>query len=268
MYKLIAVDIDGTLLNSEKVITPKTLSALLSAQKKRARLAIATGRPPKAVENIACKLRLEEFGGYVIGFNGATILSAQKQWEVIYRRDFPTELLTEICEIVKGRKVGISSYEGDEIIVGNYMTEYALRNSRMLGLKARFIDSMAQYVNFPVGKCLFSGEPQELAWLKGELESRFGDRLAVFNSESFLLEAVAAGVDKGSALRILAQEIGAGREECMAFGDNDNDIPILKYAGLGVAMGNSSQNAKLSADLVTLSNDEDGIAEVLNRYFV
>lgn len=265
MFKIIAVDIDGTLLNSQKEITENTLNTLLAVQQKGVKLIIATGRSPYGVRMIAEQLQLARFGGYITGCNGAVAVNAQDIEKPLYNEKFPLECLPDICKIIKDREVGISTYEGNSIVVGNCLTKYILRNAQMLAMPYKFVGDFPAYVTFPVNKCLLSGEPEEIAELEGTISKRFEGTVSAFRSEAFLLEMVRAGVNKGAALKFIAESLGVQRKECMAFGDNDNDIPMIKYAGTGVAMENAVTGAKSVADIIAPSNDNDGVAEIIKK---
>lgn len=266
MYKIISLDVDGTLLNSKKEITENTLDTLLDIQKKGVKLVIATGRFPYGVRDIAGKLQLERFGGYIIGCNGALAVSAAEPEKPLFNKYFPRECLPEICEIIKGREVGISCYQGNSIVVGNFLTKYILCNAHMLGTFCEFKEDFPQYVDFPVHKVLLSGEPDVISELEKIISQRFEENVSVFRSESFLLEIVKSGVNKGEALKYIAGVLGIRLENCIAFGDNDNDVAMISCAGTGVAMSNATVKVKAAADIIAPSNDSDGVARIIKIF--
>ncbi len=266
MFRLIATDIDGTLLNSKKEITERTQRALIAVQQRGVKLVIATGRPECAVKAFSERLMLEKFGGYIMSFNGAKIVSAAQPEKPLLEKRFPAEYLPEICELIKGEDVGISGYEGDTIIAANRLTAYTVNNSKILGLPCKYVgENLSEYVNFPINKCLLSGAPEVISRVGLALRERFYGRLSCFCSEPFLLEIVSPDVSKGAALAFLAEKLSVADSECMAFGDNDNDVSMIKYAGMGIAMSNGSFNAKQAARIIAESNDNDGLALAVEK---
>lgn len=264
-YKIMVLDIDGTLTNSEKKITPKTHDALIDYQKRGGRVAIASGRPTKGVLPYAEQLELKKYGGFIMPFNGGKIISC-KDGKTVFSQTLPLELLPEICEELYKTDIAIGTYEGDKLIVGNKANKYTKIESTIIGLEIKEVEDFVSYVNFDVNKCLLSGEPDKVAELEKILSKRVGDRLGVFRSEPFFLEIVPKGVDKANSIDKLIKPLGIKTEECIACGDGFNDITMVEYAGLGVGMANANEKLKEIADFITKSNDEDGIAYVLEIF--
>ena len=127
----------------------------------------------------------------------------------------------------------------------------------------RFLDT----INFPVPKCLIVGDPEPLAALEQKMRQDLEGQMNVFRSEPFFLELVPQGIDKAKSLAVLLEEIHLKREEMIAVGDGFNDLSMIRFAGLGVAMANAQEVVKQEADYITLSNEEDGVAAVVDRFF-
>lgn len=264
-YKAVVLDIDGTLVNSQKQITKKTLDVLTKIRNEGKTVVIASGRPPQGVMPYAKKLGFDKTGGYILSFNGGRITQV-KTGETIYNRCFPNEYLPEICEIIKDYRVTINTYENDTIVTSGNLNNYSSVEADIIGLETNFVDDFAAYVNFEVNKCLLSGEPEDIIKLEKILKKKYEGKLDVYRSEEFFLELVPLGVDKARSIDILLKSLGCKREECMACGDGYNDLTMIKYAGLGVAMGNAQDEIKAAADFVTLSNDNDGVAYAIERF--
>lgn len=264
-YKIMVLDIDGTLTNSKKAITQNTLDALFDYQQRGGKIALASGRPTKGVEPYAKQLRLDEFGGYMLSFNGGMVTDC-KSGEIIYSKTFPLEYIPQICDEVYKTNVGINTYEGGTLIAGNCVNEYTEFEAKIIGLDIKKVDNFAQYVNFNINKCLLSGEPDEVVPLLEKLKQRLDGKLGIFRSEPFFIEVVPNGIDKAASIDALLKSCGIKTEECIACGDGFNDISMIKYAGLGVAMSNACDEAKAAADFITLSNDEDGVANVVKEF--
>nr|HPH64060.1 HAD-IIB family hydrolase [Paludibacteraceae bacterium] len=130
------------------------------------------------------------------------------------------------------------------------------------------VDDFVETVTEPVTKCLMVGDGDYMAKVEKEMNDMFGDRLNVYRSEPFFLEIMPQHVDKAFSLSKLLEHLGLTKEEMVACGDGFNDLSMIKYAGLGVAMGNAQPVVKESADYVTLSNDEDGVASVVDEFIL
>ena len=264
-YKVIVLDIDGTLVNSQKEITKKTFDVLTKMQDEGKTVVIASGRPPQGVLPYAKKLGFDKRDGYILSFNGGRITRVNNG-EIVYNKCFPNECLPEICEIIKDYRVTINTYENDTIVSSGNINKYSNVEADIIGLETNFVDDFASYVDFKVNKCLLSGEPEDIIKLEKILKEKYEGKLDVYRSEEFFLELVPLGVDKARSIDILLKSLGCKREECMACGDGYNDLTMIKYAGLGVAMGNAQDEIKAAADFVTLSNDNDGVAYAIERF--
>lgn len=264
-YKIMVLDIDGTLTNSEKKITQKTHDALIDYQERGGKIAIASGRPTKGVIPYAEKLELEKYGGFVMPFNGGRIINC-KSGETVFSANLPLEVLPEICKEVYKTNIGINTYEGDNLIVGNGVNKYTKIESSIIGLDIKEVEDFTAYVNFDVNKCLLSGDPNEVIKLEKVLSKSLGDKLGIFRSEPFFLEVVPKGIDKALSIDRLIKTLGIKTEECIACGDGFNDITMVDYAGLGVGMANANEKLKAVANFITKSNDEDGIAYVVEKF--
>lgn len=263
-YKIISLDIDGTLTNSEKVITEKTRQHLIEFQENGGKVILASGRPVHGILPHAETLKLKEYGGYILAFNGGCVIDC-KTGDILFQQTFPRELLPEICEIIKDYPVGINTYEGSDIIVGNNINRYTELEARINGMGIKYVEDFVGYVRFDINKCLLQGEPEDILKLEKILSEKYRGRLGVFKSEAFFLEIVPEGIDKALSIDRLLKMVGIRTEECIACGDGFNDISMIRYAGLGVAMSNAKEPVKQAADYITLSNDEDGIAHLLKK---
>lgn len=263
-FRIISLDIDGTLTNSEKVITERTRKYLTDFQENGGRVILASGRPTAGIMPHAKTLQLERFGGYILSYNGGCAIDCASG-EVMFMQKLVPDIIPGICDIIKDYPVGINTYEGDKIIAGNMINEYTKLESRINGMEISFTEDFPGYVSFDVNKCLLSGEPEVIIELEKILNKKYGDIAGIFRSEAFFLEIVPKGIDKAASIDRLLNMTGYRTEECIACGDGYNDISMLRYAGLGVAMSNAKAPVKDAADYVTLSNDEDGIAHLLKK---
>jgi len=267
MKKLLAVDLDGTLTDSEKKITSRTREALQEMQEAGHILALATGRPEPGVMPLAQELELKKYGGYVIACNGGLIVDC-KTWEKVYEKTLPRELVAEIFDFAEELGIGIYTYASRGIVAGSRHDRYMEYASHINHLEIIHPDNPMDLVTEPAAKCMGT-VPEEFApEVKEKLRERFGDRITILRSEPFFVEMIPKGVDKAQGIAVLLERLGLAREDVIACGDGFNDISMVKYAGLGVAMANAQDSVKEAADVVTLSNDEDGVARVIEEYIL
>lgn len=267
-YKILVLDIDGTLTNSKKEITTSTKNALYAMQVAGYQVAIASGRPTAGVEPIARECKLDEYGGYILSFNGARVVRFSTG-EILYNNTLPQQFIPQIYEIAKERGVGMITYDpNDNLITGTRTDKYMELEARINRRDIYQVRDFIGAIQFPVNKCLISGEPEVLAPLTEELQKRYYGVLNIYRSEPFFLEIMPPMVDKAHALERLLPSLGISRNECVCCGDGYNDITMLQYAGLGVAMANAQMEVREAADIITLSNDEDGLVPVICTYFL
>ncbi len=266
-YRLLVLDIDGTVTNSQKVVTPKTREAIIQLQEKGIPVAIASGRPHQGIAPIAEVLEFEKYGGYVLAFNGARIIN-WKTKEIVYSKYLPASLPKKLQKDAVKNGVGIVTYtEHDTLLSGTDNIEYSQIESRICHLPIEYSDDYGRDVTFPVNKCIFSGDPDDMGRMEPEIQEKYGHEAEVFRSEDFYLEVMPKNVDKAYCLEKLNEILGISREETVCCGDSYNDLTMLQYAGLGVAMENAKEEVKMIADYITGSNDEDGIVQVIEKFF-
>lgn len=266
-YKVLVLDIDGTLTNSKKEITPRTKNALIRAQEKGVVIALASGRPSPGIVHVAEELELSKYGGYVLSFNGAVITNYQTK-EVVFEKVLPDGIVPILYNESKYAGVSIVSYLDDVIVTEtpeNKYIEYEAFLNRMQVVK---VDDFVDTLRSPVTKCLMVGEPELLVKEEERLKKKLGDRLNVYRSEPFFLEIMPQHIDKAYSLSKLLKHLNLTKEQMIACGDGFNDRSMIEYAGLGVAMCNAQPEVKAVADLVTLTNDEDGVALVVEDYLL
>lgn len=266
-YEVLVLDIDGTLTNSKKEITPRTLEAVITAQEEGIKVVIASGRPTPGIREVAKKVKLEQYGGYILSFNGGKIINAQTK-EVIYNETLPREMIPSIYEEAIANQVGIITYEGDDAIAGNGIDKYNELEARINGIGLKEVEDFPNYVRFPVNKCLLTGEPDHMAQVEEHMKERFGNFLNIYRSEPFFVEVMPQNIDKAYSLGKLLKHLGLDRTQMIACGDGFNDLSMIKYAGLGVAMANAQEAVKEEANYITASNDEDGVAQVIYKFML
>lgn len=264
-YKLIVLDLDGTLTNSQKVITPRNRETLIRVQEQGVRLVLASGRPTYGIVPLANELRMNEFGGFILSYNGGEIINWETG-EMIYENVLPNDVVPILYESARNHHLSILTYDGAEIVTENSKDPYVEKEAFLNKMAVRETNDFLTDITLPVAKCLIVGDADKLIPLESELSLRLQGKINVFRSEPYFLELVPQGIDKAQSLAVLLKEPGISREEIIAIGDGYNDLSMIKFAGLGIAMGNAQEPVKKAADYITLSNEEDGVAEAIDRH--
>ena len=264
-YKLIALDIDGTLTNSKKEITPRTRYALLEAQAQGKRLVLASGRHPIGVYPIARDLCMDSYGGYIMSFNGGKIIDCTTDRTIVTKL-FPREYLPDIISVLQDSNITVITWDDKRIFANDTVNDYTYVEKDVLKTEMVVVEDFVSKIKFDINKILLAGEPDELDEYQKILSKRYDGLLEIYKSAPYFLELMPFGVSKGSMLPLLLDHLGINRDELMAFGDHYNDLTMIGYAGMGVAMGNGEAEVKKIANYVCPSNDDDGIAETLNKF--
>lgn len=267
--KLIAMDMDGTLLDSRQRLTAGNVEALKLAEKKGVKLAICSGRCAGDSALFALENGFEDMA--ILGLNGGYCLENPR--EAAYANHVMDGETAKRClRLAREANVTVGCFLQNRIAVFEGDTP----NRELFWSGSWGDDPLAPvYLNgeeafrnaFPdgVNKMVFIDETREkLPLFRKKLESL--PQLDVTSSWWNNLELMPRGIEKGHAVRELAEKLGLSRDEVMAIGDYDNDLGMLRYAGYSVAMANASENVKNSARYHTLSNDEDGVAAAIHRF--
>ncbi|MGI5959775.1 MAG: Cof-type HAD-IIB family hydrolase [Massiliimalia sp.] len=264
-YRVLVLDIDGTLTNSQKEVTPKTRQALETVQKNGVTVVLASGRPFPGIEPIAKEIGLPEYGGYILSFNGGNISNA-RDGKVVYQKTLPTPVIPRLTQFAKEHGIGILSYDKEAIVTSDPENPYVQIESRINKMPVRKVEDLSAYLTYPTNKCLMVGDGE----LMGNLEpvaAKLFPELNIYRSEPYFLECMPQSIDKAHSLEKLLDYLGYTKEQMVACGDGFNDLSMIEYAGLGVAMSNAQPVVKQAADYITGSNDHDGVAMVISRFF-
>ena len=261
-YKLIAMDLDGTLNSDEKKITPRTREALMAAQNRGIRLVLASARPSPGLFKERDILRLQDHGGILMSYNGGRIVDAGTG-RVLFETAMGREAARACLQFLEKLPVtpilddGVRFYVTDPL---GYKVSYECENNRM---ECTQVDNLADFLCFDPIKILMSVQPEGLSEVQETIRKALPENLTVVQTAPFYLEIIPKIINKGQGLRDVCAALGIDPAETIAFGDAANDIPMLQAAGLGVAMGNAQEVVKQAADQVTDTNNRDGIAKLL-----
>ena len=264
-YKLLVLDVDGTLLNDEREISKRTLAALLKVQQMGVRIVLASGRPTYGLMPLAKTLELGNYGGFVLSYNGCQIIKAQNG-EILFERRINPEMLPYLEKKARKNGFAIFTYHDGTLIAARPDNEYIKNEALLNNLKIIREDEFSTAIDFAPCKCmLVSDKEKALIGLEQHWEKRLAGTLDAFRSEPYFLEVVPCGVNKANTLGALLEHLGVTREEVIAVGDGVCDVTMLQLAGMGVAMGHSQDSVKVCADYVTASNEEDGVALAVEK---
>ena len=273
--KAIVMDVDGTLTNDKKEITPKTREVLLKAQKQGVLLILASGRPTTGLVEMGKVLEMDKNNGLFISYNGSKVVNFQTG-EELFNEPLKLEDAKAVLEHMKKFEIKPMIDKGDYMYVNdvyNCMIRFRGEPFNVIKYESRGgnyklceIDDLAAFVDYPLNKILTAGEPEYLQEHYIEMMEPFKDKLNCMFTGPFYFEFTAKDIDKAKALDTVLKPLDITADEVIAFGDGHNDISIIKYAGIGVAMENAVADLKEAADEITLSNEQDGIAESLLKH--
>ena len=264
-YKMLVLDVDGTLLNDEKQISKRTLNTLRKVQQMGVRIMLASGRPTYGLLPLAKTLDLGIYNGYILSYNGGQVINATNG-EVIFERRINPEQIPYLEKKAQKNGFSIMTYNGDMVVTNNPDDPHIQAEAALNGMKIDHQEFFSAAIDYPPCKCmLVSDNETELVALEDHWKRRLGGVLDVFRSEPFFLEVVASGVDKSTALAYIMEREGIKADEIVVFGDGVADVTMLQLADLGIAMGNAPDSVKRCADYITLSNNDDGVAVAVEK---
>lgn len=274
--KVIIMDVDGTLTNNKKVIPTKTKEILVKVQKAGAILVLASGRPTSGLMDLAKELEMEKHHGLLVSFNGSKVVDCETN-QVLFNETMSIEHGQSVLEhmkkfevipmIDKDNYMYVNDVFNNEIYYNGEPINIVKYESRGGKFKLSEVEDLAAFADYPLNKILTAGSPDYLQEHYKEMMEPFKDTLNCVFTAPFYFEFTAKGIDKAKALDTVLIPRGYKKEEMIAFGDGHNDATMVEYAGTGVAMANAVDDLKAVADEVTRSNEEDGIAYTLAKYF-
>lgn len=261
MYKLIAIDLDGTLLTDKLEITPRTIKAIQKAVELGTVVTIATGRMYPSAKQFAKQLGINV---PVITYQGAIIKEIASN-EVIYERLIPADIAQKLVDIAKEKNLHLQVYQ-DDILYGAVENDKLMAYAEKSKVPYQVEPDFSKLAKQGFTKALFIEESADLDVLQDELQALFGERAHISKSAVNYLEVTHPEANKGSALLYLASKLGIDRTETIGIGDNHNDMELIKTAGLGIAMGNGVQAVKEIADYTSLTNNDEGVCHAIEKF--
>lgn len=266
MYKIIAIDMDGTLLKNDKTISSENITTIKKATQNGIKVVLATGRPIKGIEKYLKQLNLISDSNYAVGFNGAVVENTGTH-KVISEILLSTEDVKYIHKLSKDINVNIQIALKQSSIASK-RNKYSELDARLnnITLKIGNLEELSD--NEHILKVMFIDDEYKMSYGIPKLPDDIYEKYTVVRSEPWILEFMNKSANKGAGVEILAKKFGIAKSEIICIGDSFNDIHMIKYAGLGVVMGNALPEIKTYANYITKTNEENGVAYVINKFIL
>ncbi len=273
LYKLICTDIDGTLLDHRRELSDLTIETFRSLPEE-VHIVLASSRMPSAMTHLLHQMGRTKGhmicynGGYIIHYNGP-----DERHEAIHSTFIPADVCEGIAALTSGTGIHVSLYFEDQWFAPewDYWSEREARITKVQPVITDINEVIETWKEKKLGghKVMCMGDEQEIEKMEVQLNEKFGEQIHVYRSRPTYLELAPKAMSKGSGLELLLKDrIGMAIDEVIAFGDNYNDIELLKTAGKGVAVANARPEVLEVADEVTGISKEDGVAHTIKKYFV
>lgn len=265
--KLIALDIDGTLLNDDRMITPFTKKALKEVREAGHKVVIASGRDYAGTTVFAEDLEFDRYGGLLSNFNGARITN-YKNKKVIVNHTLDLDLTKEILSYADELGMDFMIYYGGKIYTNNMDTYYLDFTAKLNDMEIVYNPKLIDEMDFSPNNILMSKQPDKIIEPSRLIYEKYGDLTTQVRSTPWYYEIMPKNVSKGTSLIDIADYYGIDHKDIIAFGDEMNDYSMIEMAGVGVAMANAVDTIKEIADYITLSNNDDGIADYIYKFIL
>jgi Cof subfamily protein (haloacid dehalogenase superfamily) len=257
----VACDLDRTLIAEDALLRPRTRAALAGVRSRGAHVLLVTGRMFRSVRPYALEADLDD---PIVCYQGAAVVEPRSgRW--LRHVPIPLELAREAIRALQGEGFGMNCYVDDELYVAE-ITPEARRYADFQHIELHPVGDLLQWLSEPPTKLVVIDDPDVLDRLEARLKDRFGPRLYISKSLPYFLELASPDVTKGAGLAFVAERVGFTPERTIAFGDGENDVELLEWAGYAVAVANAHEAVKAVADLVCPPVGEEGVAQVLEAY--
>lgn len=267
MYRLIALDIDGTTLNSKNQISPRTIAAIKAATAQGIYVVLASGRPLDGVMMHLETLGLVGENQFAISYNGA-LIQRVSDGKVLNSQTLKGRDAKRIGATAKALGVHTHAFSLTRGLITPELSHYTEYEAQMNGIDCHLLDYAHLDDDELIMKVMMIDPPEILQPAIDQLPEAFYQDYTVLRSSAFFLEFMDPSTNKGAGVAALAEHLGIAQDEVICVGDAGNDHHMLRWAGLGVAMGNADLQTQAIADTVTASNDDDGVALVIEKYLL
>lgn len=269
MLKLIAIDMDGTLLDSRKELSQRNIDVIQEAAQKGHKIVICTGRIQKGVEPYFDQLELKAEEEYAVLNNGCSLHTIREDWQLLSYHNLDFHDVQYLYSLLDGYpEIYLTLIaDVDYLVLADEVPDLVAYDASLVFTEPKPV-SLAEVktADKPVFQAMYMGEPDVLDTFQADLEAELADKFSMVRSQPYLFEAMPKGITKASGLRELAQKLDVKAKDIVALGDAANDLEMMKAAGFSIAMGNAAEDIKKIADAITSSNDEAGVAEAIQKY--
>ncbi|UQS84992.1 sugar-phosphatase [Apilactobacillus apisilvae] len=263
--KLIAIDIDGTLLNEENVLAQETIDAITEARQKGIKVVLCTGRPLTGVKKYLKQLNISGHDEYAITFNGSQVQNADGQ--IIEKTNITHEDFLELEKLSHKLGTNFQIETADCIYATNRdLSPYSIAESYLVNMPIKVRKPEEIDKSIEVVKAMLIADPSVIDSSFEKISNELFERFAVVKSTPVFIEFMNKNSSKGNALDSLAKDLNLTADNVMAIGDQNNDMSMIKYAGTGVAMGNGVDELKTVANKITKTNKENGVAYAIRNF--
>ncbi|WP_392553273.1 sugar-phosphatase [Orbus wheelerorum] len=264
--KLIAIDLDGTLLNSHHQVSNRIKTAIANATHKGVHIVLASGRPYTGIKQYLAELGLNSREHFCISNNGSLIHQADTGEHLNeFLLDF--ESYQELEQLSHQIDVSIHALGDDKMFTSNrHIGQYTVHDAYLTQTPLFYCPADEMDPSSSFSKVMFSAQPELLTLAESKIPSHFYQKYTLVRSTPFFLECLNLGANKGIAMQVVADKLKINHDEMMCIGDQNNDLPMFDYAKYKIAMGNASDAIKDKATFVTTSNDEDGVAVAIEKF--
>jgi Cof subfamily protein (haloacid dehalogenase superfamily) len=245
-YRMMVLDLDGTLLNSEKVITPKTKDALMRISD-HVKIVLASARGFYRIREYTEVLQIADHDNYTIAYNGSVV--CRNDGNILLNNCLPKDKTTVLT------KYAVRHPEAEWF----YYTDHGRISLNDISDCEKYLAANSIY------KMICTTSAEEIRKIRNQLPEAFFHEFQITSSEPTRIEFVKYGITKDKAIQLLCETLNISREETIAVGDGENDVPMIRWAGCGIAMGNAPDGVKKEADMITADNDHDGIADFIEQ---
>ncbi|WP_394156210.1 Cof-type HAD-IIB family hydrolase [Vibrio campbellii] len=265
MYKLIALDMDGTLLNSEKVISEENKQAIAKAREAGVTVVLASGRPLEGMQDKLDELNIDSDKDFVLYYNGSMVKNIGTN-EIIHQQIIDGKAAKKIAR--KARELGayVHAFSQEHGLITEENNPYTDIEAKINGLEITEMNFDALEDDHGIIKAMMVAEPSKLTEVIAALPAELKEEFTVVQSAPFFLEFLNPSSNKGIGVSAIAEYLGIEAEEVICMGDAENDHHMLEYAGLGIAMANAMEETKRIANYIAESNDDHGVAKSIERF--
>ncbi|EGQ7948414.1 Cof-type HAD-IIB family hydrolase [Vibrio parahaemolyticus] len=265
MYKLIALDMDGTLLNSDKSISEENKQAIAKARKAGVTVVLASGRPLEGMQAKLDELNIDSDKDFVLFYNGSMVKNVGTN-EIIHQQILDGKAAKLVARKAKELGAYVHAFSQVHGLITNENNPYTDIEANINGLNVTEMNFEALEDDHPIIKTMMVAEPSKLTEVIAALPPEMREEFTVVQSAPFFLEFLNPASNKGIGVAAIAEYLGIQPEEVICMGDAENDHHMLQYAGLGIAMANAMEETKKIADYITESNDDHGVAKAIEKF--